>query len=69
MKKRSVTIAGHSSSITLEDEFWAQLKLIAKAQQKSVSQIISEIDNTPHKGNLSSTIRIFVLQQLQAKIR
>lgn len=69
MKKRSVTIAGHASSITLEEEFWTQLKLIAKAQQKSVTQIVSEIDAAPHKGNLSSAIRLFVLQQLQAKIR
>jgi predicted DNA-binding ribbon-helix-helix protein len=64
MKKRSVNIAGHASSITLEDEFWDTLKTLATAQQKSVNQLITEIDATK-SGNLSSALRVYVLRSLR----
>ncbi|MBI1954155.1 MAG: ribbon-helix-helix domain-containing protein [Proteobacteria bacterium] len=62
--KRTVTIAGHTTSISLEEEFWQALKKIAHLKGISVSQLILEIDQqtTSSKRNLSSEIRVFVLQ-------
>lgn len=67
MKKRSVMIAGHSSSITLEEEFWRELKSIAKAQHKSVNDLVTEIDAGAGGKNLSSAIRLFILRHLKAQ--
>ena len=64
MKKRSVTIAGHASSITMEEEFWSALKEIAAVRGTSLNQLISEID-AAKKGNLSSAVRVFILKELQ----
>jgi len=62
MKKRSVRIADHPTSITLEDEFWVELKAIAEARSQSINQIITEIDEKRGEQNLSSAIRIFILK-------
>ena len=62
IKKRSVVIAGHRTSISLENLFWEQLRLIANAQNKSVNNLITEIDKNRF-GNLSSAIRTYVLVQ------
>jgi predicted DNA-binding ribbon-helix-helix protein len=59
--KRSVTIAGHKTSITLEDAFWSGLKEIANRRDISVSDLLAAIDSEREEGNLSSTIRLFVL--------
>ena len=67
MKKRSVKISGHYTSVTLEDEFWDALKHIAQSQNKSLNGIISEIDNTRTYDNLSSAIRVYVLRMIQLK--
>jgi hypothetical protein len=64
VQKRSVRIAGHSTSITLEPEFWDELKAIAAARGLSLNQLIASID-TKRAGNLSSTLRVFVLGQLK----
>ena len=64
MKKRSVNIAGHATSITMEEEFWTALKEIAAIRGTSLNQIISEID-AAKKGNLSSAVRVFILKELQ----
>lgn len=64
MKKRSVKIAGHATSVTLEDEFWDALGEIAARRGVSLNQIIAEID-TGRSGNLSSAIRVFVLKSLR----
>ena len=61
--KRSVMIAGHTTSITLEDEFWKRLKAIAKARGSTLSKLVAEIDKERGKGNLSSAIRVFVLRE------
>ena len=65
MKKISVSLSGHQTSITLEPEFVDILKKIAAARNTSVASIISEIDNTrtPDK-NLSSAIRVWILKQV-----
>ncbi|WP_420546911.1 ribbon-helix-helix domain-containing protein [Curvivirga sp.] len=60
IKKRSVVIAGHRTSISLENLFWDQLRVVAIGQNKSVNNLITEIDKN-RSGNLSSAIRIFVL--------
>jgi len=60
--KRSVMIAGHPTSITLEDEFWKRLKIIAKTRGSTLSKLVAEIDKERGKGNLSSAIRVFVLK-------
>ena len=64
MKKHSVELSGHRTSITLEDEFWQELKVIAKRKNTSVRQLLIQIDDT-HQGNLSSAIRLFILHEGQ----
>jgi|FLMP01.1.fsa_nt_emb predicted DNA-binding ribbon-helix-helix protein len=68
--KRSVMIAGHPTSISLEEAFWIRLKVMSKNDGKSVNQLVTEIDNdrlTTPNGNLSSAIRIYVLEELEQK--
>lgn len=62
MQKHSVTIAGHRTSISLEEEFWQGLKEIASARQKSLADIIRQIDKERGDSNLSSSIRLTVLK-------
>ena len=65
MKKISVSLSGHQTSITLEPEFIDVLKRIANARGVSVASIISDIDNTRTPDyNLSSAIRVWVLTQV-----
>lgn len=62
MRKISVLIAGqHSTSISLENEFLSELKNIAANQNKSLNQLITEIDSSRKDNNLSSAIRLYVL--------
>jgi predicted DNA-binding ribbon-helix-helix protein len=63
LKKHSVIIAGHQTSITLENIFWQYFKDIAKADGKSISALITEIDKT-REVNLSSAIRVYILKKL-----
>ena len=67
LKKRSVKISGHDTSITMEDEFWDALKQIAAEKSLSLNQIIFDIDED-REGNLSSAIRLYILQYLQNKL-
>jgi predicted DNA-binding ribbon-helix-helix protein len=66
--KRSVVIAGHATSVTLETEFWDELKAIAETRSVSVNQLVAEIDSG-RGGNLSSAIRVFVLGELKKRNR
>ena len=59
--KRSVVIDGHKTSICLEDAFWNSLKAIAQAQGATVAKTVTTIDETRNQANLSSAIRLFVL--------
>ena len=62
MAKRSITIAGHRTSISLEEPFWQALAEIAAAKRMSLAGLVVEIDRTrPAEVNLSSAIRLFVL--------
>ena len=65
MKKHSVTISGHRTSISLEDEFWQGLKAMAAGRKKSLADIIRQIDKERGERNLSSAIRVTVLQHCQ----
>jgi predicted DNA-binding ribbon-helix-helix protein len=59
--KRSIVIAGHKTSVSLEDAFWNGLKEIARERRMTLSQLIAEIDAQRQLGNLSSALRLFVL--------
>ena len=61
MQKRSLSIAGHRTSIALEPEFWAGLEAIAAAQHLSISALIRQIDEGRQGPNLSSALRLAVL--------
>jgi predicted DNA-binding ribbon-helix-helix protein len=59
--KRSVVIAGHKTSVSLEDEFWMLFKQIAGYQLTTVSALLTRVDSDRQHANLSSAIRLFVL--------
>jgi predicted DNA-binding ribbon-helix-helix protein len=59
--KRSIVLAGHKTSVSLEDAFWRALKEIAGGRQITLSDLVSAIDSERLQGNLSSAIRLFVL--------
>jgi predicted DNA-binding ribbon-helix-helix protein len=65
--KRSIVIAGHKTSISLEDAFWKALKDIAIARHATLSDLVASIDSERQHGNLSSAIRLFVLDHYQSK--
>jgi len=59
--KRSIVIAGHKTSVSLEDAFWSGLKDIAVSRNLTLSELVATIDTDRRQGNLSSAIRLFVL--------
>ena len=63
--KRSIVIGGHKTSVSLEDAFWSGLKEIAQGQHTTLSNTIAEIDRVRLQSNLSSAIRLFVLDRLR----
>ena len=63
--KRSVVIDGHKTSVSLEDPFWTDLKMIARTQQATLSELITMIDGAREQSNLSSALRLFVLQHFR----
>ncbi|MGO4564163.1 ribbon-helix-helix domain-containing protein [Rhizobium sp. 2YAF20] len=66
IRKHSATLHGHRTSFSLEDAFWEELKAIAEARGLSQAVLISEIDDQrPPDSNLSSALRIYVLQWLK----
>lgn len=67
MKKHSVIISGHQTSLSLEPEFWNELKEIAEKRKISLSHLIEQVDNK-RRTNLSSAIRVYVLSTLKQKI-
>lgn len=64
--KRSIVIAGHKTSVSLEDAFWKALKEIAGARHVTLSDLVSTIDSERRHGNLSSAIRLFVLDHYRS---
>ena len=65
--KRSVVLAGHKTSVSLEDAFWRGLKAIATTRRMTLSDLISGIDIDREHGNLSSALRLFVFNHYQAR--
>ena len=65
--KRSIVIAGHKTSVSLEDAFWKGLKEIADARGMTLSDIVASIDSQRRHGNLSSAIRLFVLDHYRGQ--
>ena len=63
--KRSVVIDGHKTSVSLEDPFWNDLKEIAYVQRMRLSEVVAAIDKARQHSNLSSAIRLFVLNQVR----
>ena len=66
--KRSIVIAGHKTSVSLEDAFWKGLKEIASERDVTLSEMVAAIDSGRPVGNLSSAIRLFVLDHYRAMI-
>lgn len=65
LAKRSIVIAGHRTSISLEDAFWGAIKQIAAARGAPLAALVAQIDAARGEANLSSAIRVFVLHTVQ----
>ena len=65
--RRSISIADRKTSVSLEDEFWDALKEMAAARNTSVSELVAEISHGPRDGNLSSAIRLYVLNHYRIR--
>jgi predicted DNA-binding ribbon-helix-helix protein len=63
--KRSVVVRGHKTSVSLEEPFWTQVRAIADAQGVTMSNLLRRIDDDREDTNLSSAIRVFVLQHVR----
>jgi predicted DNA-binding ribbon-helix-helix protein len=66
--KRSIVIAGHKTSVSLEDAFWKGLKDIAGGRDMTLSDMVALIDSERRHGNLSSAIRLYVLDHYRSQI-
>jgi predicted DNA-binding ribbon-helix-helix protein len=66
--KRSVVVAGHKTSVSLEDAFWKGLKEIAGERHVTLSELVGAIDSEREYGNLSSVLRLFVLNFYRTQI-
>ena len=66
VRKRSLTIAGHRTSLSLEQAFWGALKEIARAENLSVAALVTRIDRE-RQGNLSSAVRVYVLERARER--
>lgn len=65
--KRSIVVAGHKTSVSLEEAFWNGMKEIASAKHLTLSELVGEIDGGRQQGNLSSAIRLFVLDYFRSR--
>ena len=65
--KYSIALQGHRTSVSLEPEFWGELKRIAISHGKSINTIVGQIDNC-RQGNLSSAIRVFILEEATKRL-
>jgi predicted DNA-binding ribbon-helix-helix protein len=65
--KRSIVVAGHKTSVSLEEAFWSGMKEISSARHLTLSELVGEIDGNRQQGNLSSAIRLFVLDYFRSR--
>ena len=68
MRKHSVVISGHRTSISLETAFWDALRELAKERGRSVSALVAEIDAKRGEANLSSALRVHVLHAFRGEV-
>jgi predicted DNA-binding ribbon-helix-helix protein len=67
VNKHTVKVNGHDTSVFIEEEFWLELKHISKLKKKSISMLISDVDKNKKTQNLSSAIRLYILNHLKNK--
>ncbi len=67
--KRSLAVAGHRTSVSLEDAFWARLQAIASSRRVSVNNLAAEVDAARGEANLSSALRVFVLETVALDLK
>ena len=65
--KRSIVVAGHKTSVSLEEAFWNGMKEISGIRNLTLSELVGEIDGNRQQGNLSSAIRLFVLDYFRTR--
>lgn len=65
--KRSVMVNGHKTSVSLEEGFWTGMKEIATGRSMTLSELVAEIDRNRQQGNLSSALRLYVLEFYQKR--
>jgi len=65
--KRSIVVAGHKTSVSLEEAFWNGMKEISGERSMTLSELVGEIDSKRQQGNLSSAIRLFVLDHFKSR--
>ncbi len=65
--KRSIVVAGHKTSVSLEEAFWNGMKEISGERNLTLSELVGEIDDNRQQGNLSSAIRLFVLDYFRRR--
>jgi predicted DNA-binding ribbon-helix-helix protein len=65
--KRSIVVAGHKTSVSLEEAFWNGMKEISGERNLTLSELVGEIDSQRQQGNLSSAIRLFVLDHFKKR--
>ena len=65
--KRSIVVAGHKTSVSLEEAFWNGMKEISGLRNMTLSELVGEIDSNRQQGNLSSAIRLFVLDYFRSR--
>ncbi len=68
-KKRSLTLNGHRTSISLEEAFWQALRTIAENQSKSISELVEDVDTKRGEAGLSSAIRLYILEHYQQQLK
>jgi predicted DNA-binding ribbon-helix-helix protein len=66
--KRSIVVAGHKTSVSLEEAFWNGMKEISGLRNMTLSELVGEIDGNRQQGNLSSAIRLFVLDYFKSRV-
>jgi predicted DNA-binding ribbon-helix-helix protein len=65
--KRSIVVAGHKTSVILEEPFWNGMKEISGQRSVTLSELVGEVDTKRQQGNLSSAIRLFVLDYFKTR--
>jgi predicted DNA-binding ribbon-helix-helix protein len=63
--KRSIVVGGHKTSVSIEEAFWIGMKEISGQRSMTLSELVGEIDTNRHQGDLSSAIRLFVLDHFR----